>query len=214
MPKCLPDIIYDKSKITPIVDSHNSIYQIHYFKNEEYFSNIDSYTNFIRGVERLVRTNDRYSKYIHFLKKEIKLNRCQVLKNITDDDFGNNSGIEMHHGPIFTLFDYCAIILEYFIIKKWKISTSRIADIVLKEHEMNRVQVVMLSESMHELVHERQIFINYHQAYGNIREFLKKYQCALTEDMIEKLNRYIDKSLLMDSTDFGILELNPNLIKK
>ena len=139
MPKTLPEIIYDKNKVTPIIDSRNSLYQIPFYKPTEYFSNIESYTNFIKSVERLVRTNDRYSKYIDYLKKEIKLDHCQVLSGLNDQD----CDIEMHHGPIFNLFDYCAIVLEYFLMKQWKVTTFRIADTVLDEHQKNRVQIVM-----------------------------------------------------------------------
>lgn len=210
MGKSLPDIIYDKSNVTPIIDSNNSRYYIPYYKNDEYFNNYESYVNFIKGCERLVRTNDRYKKYIHYLKKEIKLNRCQVFKNITDED----ADIEMHHGPIFTLFDYCAIVLEYFIIKKWKISTTKIADAVLDEHQKNRIQIVMVSSTVHEEIHKGNIFINRHQAYGNLQEFIDKYDIAISDEYREQLNRYIDRSLLYDSTDFGVLELNKNLIKK
>ena len=117
MPKSLPDIIYDKSNVTPIVDAKTSYYKIMMYKDEEYFSSYESYVNFIKGCEKAVRNNDRYKKYINYLKKEVKLNKCQVLKNVTDED----ATIEMHHGPIFTLFDVCCIVLEYFIKKKWKL---------------------------------------------------------------------------------------------
>lgn len=207
MAKNLPDIIYDKSDISPIVDAKSSFYNIPYFKDAEYFSNYESYVNFIKGCEKLVRQNDRYSKYIRYLKKEVKLDRCQVLKNITDED----ADIEMHHGPIFTLFDYCAIVLEYFLLKKWKITTARIADAVLDEHQKNRVQIVMVSSTVHEQIHAGNIFINQHQAYGNLEEFIEKYADAISPEYREQLNRYIDRSLLYDSNDFGVLELNKNL---
>lgn len=207
MPKYLPDIIYDKSKITPIVDARTSFYNIPFYKDNDYFSSIDSYTNFIKGCERLVRQNDRYKKYINYLKKEVKLNRCQVFKNIDDED----ASIEMHHGPVFTLYDYCAIIVEYFLAKKWKITTMRIADQVLSEHQKNRIQVVMLSSTIHEEVHARNIFINMEQAYGNLPEFLDKYGWVMPLEYKEKLNSYIDRSLLYDSSDFGILELSKKL---
>lgn len=215
MPKTLPDIIYNKATIeknivTPIIDAKASYYQIPYNKDNQYFTNYESYVNFIKGCERLVRQNDKYSKYINYLKKEVKLDRCQVLKNVTDLD----ADIEMHHGPIFTLFDICSIVLEYFLIKKWKISTARITDAVLKEHQANRIQVVMVSATIHEEIHNGDIFINYHQAFGDIKAFLRKYDCALSNEMREQVNRYIDKSLLRDSSDFGILELNKELIKK
>ena len=66
MPKSLPDIIYDKSNITPIVDSQNSFYTLPYYKDTAYFTNYDSYVNFVKGIEKLVRSNDRYNKYISY----------------------------------------------------------------------------------------------------------------------------------------------------
>lgn len=209
MPKTLPEIIYDKNKVTPIIDSRNSLYQIPFYKPTEYFSNIESYTNFIKSVERLVRTNDRYSKYIDYLKKEIKLDHCQVLSGLNDQD----CDIEMHHGPIFNLFDYCAIVLEYFLMKQWKVTTFRIADTVLDEHQKNRIQIVMLSSTVHQEVHAREIFINYKQAWGDLNAFINKYGVAMSDEHKEKLNRYIDRSLIRDSDDFGILELS-DLVQK
>ena len=209
LPKTLPEIIYDKNKVTPIIDSRNSLYQIPFYKPTEYFSNIESYTNFIKSVERLVRTNDRYSKYIDYLKKEIKLDHCQVLSGLNDQD----CDIEMHHGPIFNLFDYCAIVLEYFLMKQWKVTTFRIADTVLDEHQKNRIQIVMLSSTVHQEVHAREIFINYKQAWGDLNAFINKYGVAMSDEHKEKLNRYIDRSLIRDSDDFGILELS-DLVQK
>ena len=142
--------------------------------------------------------------------KEVKLNKCQVLKNVTDED----AAIEMHHGPIFTLFDICCIVLEYFIKKKWKISTFRIADAVLDEHQKNRVQVVMVSVTVHEEIHNGEVFINRNQAYGDIAAFIKKYKDAMSDEFREQVNRYIDRSLLYDSTDFGVLELSKDLLKE
>ena len=191
MPKTLPEIIYAKDKITPIIDARSAHYHIPYFKGEDYFNSIDSYTAFIKGCEKAVRQNDRYSKDI--------------------DD--NDASIEMHHGPIFTLYDICSIVVEYFLAKKWKITTFRIADMVLDEHQKNRIQVVMLSSTIHEQVHQRNIFINMKQAYGDINAFLHKYGPYMNDEYKEKLNNYIDRSLLKDSTDFGILELNKKLYK-
>ena len=210
MPKTLPDIIYSHDKITPIVDARTSHYLIPFAKPGEYFEHIDSYSNFLRGVEKNVRTNDRYSKYISFLKNEVHLDRCQVLKNVTDED----ADIEMHHGPIYTLYDIAAIVTEYFIAKKWKTTTFSVADQILTEHQNNRIQVVMLSATIHQEVHDKNIFINMKNAYGRLDEFLKKYGPYMGNEYKEKLNNYIDRSLLYDSNDFGILKLNEALYKK
>lgn len=210
MAKTLPGIVYDKDKVTPIIDAPSSSYTLPYYKDDAFFSNYESYVNFVKNIEKLVRHSDRYKKYISFLKKEVKLDRCQVLKNVTDKD----ADIEMHHGPVFTLFDICSIVLEYFIIKKWQISTARVADVVLDEHQKNRIQVVMLSSSVHEEVHNGDVFINIHQAYGDLKAFIKKYKDAINDEYREQLNRYIDRSLMYDATDFGILELNSLLVPK
>lgn len=210
MPKSLPNILYDKTRVNNIIDSPIAPYKLIMYKDEDYLSNYDNYVAFVKGIEHNVRNNDKYKKYINYLKKKIKLNKCQILKNVTDED----ASIEMHHGPIFTLYDICAIVLEYYIMKGWKISTFTVADTVLEEHMRNRVGVVMVSTTMHEEIHEKNIFIHYKQAWGDINAFTKKYADAMSDEYREQINRYVDRCLLYDSNDFGILDLNKALIRK
>ena len=217
MAKNLPDIDYkivtlETNRTTPVVDSRNAMYEIPLYKGNEYFSNIESYTNFIKGCEKQVRINDRYKKYIYYLKNVVGLNHCQVLPEVEPDDDGKIE-IEMHHGPIFTLYDYCEIMLEYFLIKKRKISTFRIADAILDEHQKNHIQVVMLLATVHEEVHNRNIFINYKQAWGDLNAFIHKYGIGMSDALKEKMNKYIDRSLMYDSNDFGILKLSDTIMK-
>lgn len=215
MPLNLPDIEYKTTsdkKMIPIVDSLRSMYQIPLYKDYEYFSNIESYVNFIKGCEKLVRTNDRYKKYIWYLKNVIGLSHCQVLPEI-EPDVDGKIAIEMHHGPIFTLYDYCEIMTEYFLLKKMKISTPRIASAILDEHQKNHIQVVMLLSTVHEEVHNRNIFINYKQAWGDLNAFIKKYGIGMNDALKEKLNKYIDRSIMYDSNDFGILRLSDTVMK-
>lgn len=215
MPKNLPNILYttsNDSKVIPIVDSLQSMYQIPLYKDADYFANVESYVNFIKACERVVRTSDRYKKYIYYLKRIVGLDHCQVLPDITPDDDGKIE-IEMHHGPIFTLYDYCEIILEWMLMNNRKISTFRVADIVLDEHQRNHIQVVMLLASVHEEVHQRNIFINYKQAFGDLNAFVKKYGPAISDPLKEKLNKYIDRSMMYDSNDFGVLKLSETFYK-
>lgn len=204
----LPGIEYiNPSGSDPTIDSNNSMFMIPLYKDEEYFSNIDSRNAFIKACERLVRTSDRYSKYKKHLIEEIELNHCAVFKDLDTAD----CTIEMHHGPIFTLYDYCDIMISYFLLKKWKITTARIASAVLDEHENDNIQVVMLSSTIHEEVGDRNIFIHPKQAYGKIDRFLNKYLPAIGKDLREKYNRYMDRCLMLDSSDFGLLQINENL---
>ena len=72
----------------------------------------------------------------------------------------------------------------------------------------------MLSTTIHQEVHERNLFINYRHAYGDLNAFIRKYGVAFLPEHKEKLNRYIDKSLLIDSTDNGLLKLNKYLYER
>ena len=51
------------------------------------------------------------------------------------------------------------------------------------------------------------------QAWGDMNAFLKKYGKVLTKDQIEKYNRYVDKSMMMDTNTYDILKLNQRLLK-
>ena len=207
MGKELPNIEYSAGGGQAKVDSPSSEYLLLFYKNEEYFSSIESKNKFLKNCEKLVRTNKRYKAYIRYLKQEVKLNRCQVLSNLTDEAVT----IEMHHGPIFTLYDICEIGVDYFLSKNMKITTFRIAKWVLDEHWANRIQVVMLSTTIHQEVHDRQLFLNMKQAWGDLHAFLKRYK--LNRDLKEKYNRYVDESMMMDSTTYELLKLNEKLFK-
>lgn len=207
MGKQLPNIEYSSEGGETKVDSPSSEYLLLFYKNEEFFSNIESKNKFLKNCEKLVRTNKRYKSYIRYLKQEVKLNHCQVLSNLSDESVT----IEMHHGPIFTLYDICEIGVDYFLSKKMKITTFRIAKWVLDEHWANRIQVVMLSTTIHQEVHDRQLFINMQQAWGDLHAFLKRYK--LNRDLKEKYNRYVDESMMMDSTTYELLRLNEKIFK-
>ena len=206
MAKTLPNIEYSTEGKTSVVDSVSALYKLPFEKNDEYYSNLESKVRFLKGCEKLVRKSDRYKKYIFLLKKKCKLNKCQVLSRLTDND----CTIEMHHGPIFTLYDYAEIISDYHIKKGDEITTFDIADELLDLHWYHKIQVVMLSSTMHEEAHKRDIFINMNQAWGDLHGFLELY--PLESDLKEKYNRYVDRSAMLDSTTRDILRLNDDLI--
>jgi len=202
----LPNINYKKVNKNPTIDSETAEFELPFYKDAEYFANLDNFVSFIKSVEKLVRTSEYYKRYIAYIRNDIGLNCCQVLSNIQPDE-EDNTELEMHHGPILTLFDYAAIITDYLLYTGKKITTFMVADLVLEEHFNNNVQVVMLSKTVHEQVGENVIFINLKQAFGDLNAFLKKYKNGLHEEQIEKINRYIELSQRYDSFDKNVLEL-------
>jgi hypothetical protein len=213
MPVELPNIDFRKPSKNPTIDAETSPFELPFYKDNDYFVTIDNFVGFIRAVEKQVRTSVYYSRYISYLKQDVGLTACQVLSSIQDDDDGSYKGgpkhtlIEMHHGPILTLFDYVAIITDHLLYNNKKVNTFIVSDILLEEHFRNRIQVVMLSKTVHEQVHENNIFINLKQAFGDLTGFVKKYGDGLQTDHIKKINKYIEKSKSYDSYDNNVLSL-------
>lgn len=206
MNRTVPNIEFKKPNKNPTITSEGSLYDIPFYKDDEFFASFENYVKFVKAVEQTVRTSVYYSRYISILKKEYGLTACQVLSNI-DPEEDEKTVIEMHHGPILTLFDYASIITDYLLVNNKKINSFIVADILLEEHFNNNVQVVMLSKTIHQQVHENNIFINYKQGFGDLPAFLKKYYDGLDNPQIMKINDYIEKSSKYDSTDNGVLKV-------
>lgn len=207
----LPNIDFKGGMKNPVVDSPDSEFEIPFYKDNEYFSSLENFVSFIKAVEALVRRSDDYTRYIKYLREDVGLTRCQVLSNIdTEDEEESRSKtkIEMHHGPVFTLFDLAAIVTDWAIANDKKITTFYIADLLLQEHFNNNVQVVMLSVTVHEQVHEGNVWINMNQAFGDISSFINKYFDGLDKTHIDKLNKYIERSIENDSFHNGVLTLS------
>lgn len=201
-----------------VYDEHGSVssnmlpYEIQYKKDKDFFLVLENYVNFIKGCEKFVRATTDYKNYV----AELKLNgftRCQVLGEI-DSQMGvpgHNVTVEMHHGPILTLFDYCAAVMTHLLKKGTRVRTPLVASIVMDEHWAGHVQTVFLSKTAHQAVDSGKLFINLKQAYGNLNEFLKKYSDGFTEHQINKINQYITLSEENGSTDNGLFELKDTI---
>lgn len=183
-------------------------YEISYYKDHSFFMVLDNFVNFVKGCEKFIRKTNDYSNYISALK-EIGLTKCQVLGNI--DSNVDEVDVEMHHGPIFTLFDYCSCIVNYLLINNTNVSTPLVSKIIMNEHWEGNIQTVMLSTTVHQAVDSGKLFINLNQAHGNLNEFLKKYKSGLRLYQCEKINQYIEMSKKYKSTDNGLFELKDTI---
>lgn len=197
-----PNIIYKRDVSKYIEAEDNPCDCISLYKDIEYFEDAVTYTKFIKSVEKMVRTSDDYSYFIHQIKNTYGLNFCQACKSLTDKDVT----IEMHHGPLFTLYDICEVILCFFIRNGYRISTLRVADKVLQEHFDLRIQIVMLAVTFHEGVHNKDIFLNLKQGLGDINSFIDAYTPDLQPAQKYKIYNYINLSNGNDSFDKGLLD--------
>lgn len=203
----LPGIKYEGG-IERLISTDDTQEVIVMYRPREYFADDQPYTKFVKKVEQMVRHSDDYKVFLAWVKNILGINFCQVSSQIID----GNASIEMHHGPLFTLYDYVAVILNDAIGRGDKISTFRIADRVIQEHFDLRVQVVMLAKTYHEAISNRDLFLNMRQGIGNVNAFIAKYKHALDDEQKYKIWSYINYSKANETFDTGILDV-PNVTK-
>lgn len=206
----LPNIDYGLQGESTI-DSPSSEVYIPFLKNQMYFSSIDNEVRFVKAVEALVRSHPDYKRYVKIVRESLGLTYCQVMSNISDaapEGQVTERLLDMHHGPVLNLFDTVSIITRSLVNKGIDVTTFMVAEITIDEHFEHNVQVTMLSETVHEQVHQNTIFLNMKHGHGDINAFLTKYKNGLNNSLIRKINDYIERSKANESYDTGVLTLN------
>ena len=170
-------------------------YYLPFNKSEVNFSDKNTREKFIKSVERRVRRSKLYKAYINYLKNDLKMDRCAVFGNLQSDK-KSKTKIEMHHGPIFTLYDYVSIVLTKFLNEKEdsKLNTFDVAAEVLMLHKRKLVTTVMLSEAVHKSMDNPKTapFLTLEQTFGDLFEFVKEYGKYFSPKNIYNLKSYFD----------------------
>lgn len=169
-------------------------YYLPFDKSEVNFRDNKIRDRFVKSVEARVRNSPKYKQYIFYLKNTVGLDRCAVFGNIKSEE-KKKTKIEMHHGPIFTMYDYANIVLEKRLHDlNSDINTFDIAREVLLLHKRKLVQTVMLCETAHLSMNNPKIapFITQDQTFGNLCGFLEEYHEYLLSEHVSKLKRYFE----------------------
>lgn len=201
------DFVGDSNRFIEAKDDPTSY--IMYEKDEEYFNINGNYDPYVKACEQSIRRSDDYKIYINWIKETLGINFCQVAHKIKSS---KTVTVEMHHGPIFNLYDCVECAISYRLAKKMPISTFKIADQVLQDHFDLIIQTVMLAKTNHEAVHNRDIFLNVHQIIGNLEGFVDKYGLYFEENQKYKL--YINMKLSEDNPSYDNGILNVDHIRK
>ena len=201
-----------KGENNPKIKSLNDDEVLKFYLNKEDLSDPDTFEYFIKSVEALIRKDDRYSNYIHELK-ERGFDKDVMQSGIDNEKFPNTS-IEMHHGPMFTLYDICSIVTDHLLYNGEKVSTFKVAKLVLDEHEKHHIQVVMgLTKTNHQLLHDGKIFVHINQAIGDIMAFIKAYKKGLRREHLYTLEEYLKLCKKFNATDNDYLQIR-KVVKK
>lgn len=143
---------------------------------------------FIKYIKTMIRNSFEYKNMIDFLKKYIDMNHCTYFKGINNSIKGIK--IEIHHEP-FVLEDICYIVLRKFMEEDMEIKPSVISEHVMLLHYMGLIGLIPVSKTVHELIHDKEIFVPITYVYGNIEQFYREYHEYMTKDQKEILRKSI-----------------------
>lgn len=156
---------------------------------------------FIKTCEKYCRKSPEYRELIKMLKKNGDMTKCTVLKKIKTGG-GRKYSIEIHHHP-FTLYDICAIVLLKREELGEKICPIAIADEVMELHYSEKVGLIPLSKTMHELYHDGQIFIPLQFVYQKYDVFAQEYGAWI--DLHQKCKDKIELMIEMSQRCANVL---------
>lgn len=147
----------------------------------------------IKRIERIVRQSIEYKDLRNYLRDEMDFNRCLLLSNIDYD----MASIELHHS-VFTLYDVVDIVTQKHETIYKHINVFDIANEVMKIHYEGLVPLTPLTETVHQLVHNDEIFIPFQildgSSFGNRKLFIEAYKDYMSTDQLAKYNSKIKYS--------------------
>lgn len=213
----IPDIYYNLDDTqNPTISSPNSEYSIMFKQTKESLLEIDTYKKFIQNAVSQFRHSRFYKQYKSYLI-DLGLNRCQYFPNITTDVLGAN-GIEMHHN-FLTIYDIALMICEHVINTEGYITSFDLIHLLKQEHSENRIPIVMLSKTVHQMYHNNEEFvIPANQCFGFWMELLIKYNRGITINIANKVINFLQASIesirgIADNTAYAntLLSLRDNV---
>lgn len=184
------------NNVNPTICSPHSQFEISFYQTRDSLMNTEDYKRFLENAIKRFRFSSTYRHYKSFLHS-IGMDRCQFHSNITAD----MCNLEMHHN-IITIFDIALIISEHILRTVGYISTFDLVAAIREEHIKHRVQLVMLSETPHQLYHNSdEMIIHPQMCFGKWWEFLQIYHMGITTDVGRKIINNIDEALKAGSSD-------------
>jgi hypothetical protein len=192
----------------PTIHSPNCHYVIQFYETKQSLLDIDEYKAFLDNAIARFRHSIAYTNYKGFLYG-LGLDRCAFNSNINKD----MAELEMHHNML-NIFDISLIISEHILNTVGYITTFDVVQCLKEEHRNNRIQLVMLTKTPHQLYHHnRDFYIHPDMCFGNWIEFLERYNKGITLEIAYKILFYIKRALKDGvSNDAGLLNIREQIL--
>lgn len=190
----------DKGNI--IIKAPEDGVKLKFYKTKKDLADPDGFERFIKSCEKAIRSDPRYTAYKSRLMEQ-GFNRCAFYGKIDPEKIT----LEMHHGPIFNLYEIVSIVTDCMLSEDGLVCTMDVVNEVLCAHERKEIQTIMLSQTVHEMVHDGDIFTHFNQAFGNILAFVKRYKKGIRKEHLHTMITYIKQCESEDATDNDMLKV-------
>ena len=198
-----PNILSYLDNGNPTLRSPSSSYELGFLQTKQSVADIESYGRFINNAINQFRHSRFYKAYKAHLM-ELGMDHCAFLHNINSD----MAELEMNH-VILTIFDIALMMSEHYLNTYGQVSTFHIVGALREEHKNNRVPIIMMSKTVHQLYHDDDLFyVHPNQIFGKWTELITRYSNGITPEICTKLLFYIRTALKeSESTDNDLLSL-------
>lgn len=157
------------------------------------------YKKYMKDLERTIRNTFEYRSMVSYLRENMNMDQCAFYENVNNRETFRIQ-IHLHHHP-FTLYDICYIVLQKRLKYGESIDIEDVAYEVLSIHYNCLVGLIPLSETVHELVHGKYLFVPLDKVYGNWIKFREMYYQFIDEEMQQVIDENIERTRNYMMTD-------------
>jgi hypothetical protein len=158
---------------------------------------------FTLQCEKVIRSSTEYKAYISFLKSHMDMDKCTVLRNCVNGN-GKHYSIEIHHTP-FMLSEIVDTVVRKREALSEKIAPLNIADEVMELHYDEKIGLIPLSKTMHELVGNGKVFIPLQYVYQKYNEFYAEYEDYMDKKVKDRIELQVKLSMACSKIQSDVL---------
>ena len=148
--------------------------------------------NYINYVKQIIRSSPEYRSYVEFLKRNCGMDHDDIMPKIKSEN-GKRYSIELHHDP-FSLFEIIHICLTKSEMEGEPHNPFKLAEDVMLLHYDNKVGLINLAKTTHELAEKGKIFIPLQRIRQRYDLFYNEYEEYMESDLKERIKLKIQMS--------------------
>jgi hypothetical protein len=158
---------------------------------------------YMSDIEKVVRNSFEYREFVKYLRENMDMNKCSFFENVNNIDTFKIK-IHLHHHPL-TLYDICQIVINKRSFYLESLEIELVAKEVMFLHYNLMIGLIPLSETVHELVHNKYLFIPSDKALGRYKEFIEMYKDFMTAENLDTLERIDEFTSLYNENENNYL---------